>query len=506
MRVSSRLIAVAQGALAALAWAAAPDAALAEWRRAETRSFLVYTNGSERNLRDYAIRLERFDGLMRRVMGVAPPDDERKLSVYLVANGRELRVAQPDLPEGVDGFYRATPKDIRAILVRGQGDDLLLHEYGHHFLYRNFPGGYPGWFSEGFAEYFKTATVDARGRSTVGNAAPGQLQFLTRERWMPMEDVLRARPFELNEAQRRAFYVQSWLLTHYLLADTERRGRLSLYLTDIGEGADRIEALNARFGLTPETLTQALRAYLNGTMRYAELTIPATEPEMTVAPLSASADDLMLINLNIKDGASDEEGPQFLAQIRTAAARHPGDPFALEVLGRAELAWGDDAAGEAALQQVLAAQPDNVEALLMLADLRLEAGDQAPDQEGLLVLYREAQGMLGRAYQADPTDYRVLSLLARMRRGVAEDYPTENDLNTWRLAVQYAPQVPSVRGEAADAMVDAGRYDEAEALLAPLANDPHGGGNARMARDRLERIRARRAAAAENPAADEPSA
>jgi tetratricopeptide (TPR) repeat protein len=226
---------------------------------------------------------------------------------------------------------------------------------------------------------------------------------------------------------------------------------------------------------------------------------------MTVTALSASADDLMLINLDIKDGASDEEGPAFLARIRTAAARHPGDAFALEVLARAELAWGDDAAGETALQQLLAAQPDNVEALLMLADLRLEAGDQAPDHQGLLTLYREAQGLLARAYQADPTDYRVLVELARMRQGVADDYPTENDLATWRLAVQHAPQVPSVRAGAADAMLAAELYDEAEALLAPLANDPHGGGGARTARERLERIRVRREAAGQEPAADEPS-
>ena len=115
------------GAAAVLALSA-PQAALADWRRAETAHFVVYSNGSERNLRDYAVRLERFDALLRHLTRTpADADGLRKLPVYLVGDGRELRVVQPDLPEGVDGFYRASPSDIRAILVRGRDDDLLLH-------------------------------------------------------------------------------------------------------------------------------------------------------------------------------------------------------------------------------------------------------------------------------------------------------------------------------------------------------------------------------------------
>ncbi|RZJ19837.1 MAG: hypothetical protein EON85_16465, partial [Brevundimonas sp.] len=173
----------------------APQAALADWRRAETAHFIVYSNGSERNLRDYAARLERFDALLRRVTSVTSgADGLRKLPVYLVEDGRELRIVQPDLPEGVDGFYRASPYDIRAILIRGQEDDLLLHEYTHHFMSRNSPGSYPGWFREGYAEYFATATVDARGKSTIGYPHLGRLRTLQEQRWLPLADLLTASP------------------------------------------------------------------------------------------------------------------------------------------------------------------------------------------------------------------------------------------------------------------------------------------------------------------------
>lgn len=497
------------GRLAALAGAmlivAAPGQARADWLRAETEHFLVYSNGSERSLRDYAARLERFDALMRRVSTLPPSEGLRKLPVYLVANARELREVQSDLPTGIAGFYQAGSSDIRAVLVRGREDDVLLHEYGHHFMSHNLPGGYPGWFREGFAEYFATATVEGRGRATVGYPNMGRLADLQQMSWIPLDELLRLRPQELERrGQRAAFYAQSWLLTHYILADSDRLSRLQPYLEDVARGEDPVEALNTRFGLTPQTLTRNLRAYVAGSMRYAELVVPVLDPSMTVTRLPESADDLMLIGLDVQDGAPDDVGPGLLERVRTLAVRHPSDPFALTVLARAEIEWGDAAAGDTALQQVLVAEPENVEALLMLARRRFEAGDEAADREGMLALYGEGRRYLATAYRVDPSDYRVLTELARSRRR-ASDYPTENDLATWREAVRQAPQVLGLRGEAADAMLLAGLDDEAEHYLLPIAMDPHAGGFAERARARIDSIRARRGDQAEQGLISQPS-
>jgi hypothetical protein len=46
-----------------------PASALAEWRRAESAHFVVYSDGSERSLREYTAKLERFDALMRLRFG-----------------------------------------------------------------------------------------------------------------------------------------------------------------------------------------------------------------------------------------------------------------------------------------------------------------------------------------------------------------------------------------------------------------------------------------------------
>lgn len=492
--------AVAMGVLATArpAWA--------DWRRAETPHFMVYSNGSERSLRDYAIRLERFDRLLRTVAGGRPADDGlRKLPVYLVADGDELRTIQPDLPEGIDGYYRAGPRDIRAILIRGRDDDLLLHEYTHHFMSHHSPGSYPGWFREGFAEYFATATVDSRGKSTFGYPGAGRLRTLNQDRWMSLEQLLTTSPMELEtEAQRRVFYAQAWLLTHYFLSDADRYRRLDAYLGALRGGADPVEAFTLHVGVAPDALTRELRTYLQRGLRYAELTVEAVSPEIAVTVLPASADDLLLTGLDLMDGAEEARGAEVLSRVRSASARHSGDPLALTVLARAEIALGDPAAGDAALEQVLAAEPDNVEALLLAADRKVDRAHEASDEAGLIAGYREAQALLGRAFAADPTDYRVLAQLAFIRQ-TAPDYPTGNDLETLRLAVEHAPQVLGLRAQAADAMLRAGLDDEAEYYLLPIATDPHAGGFADRARARIEAIRARRADRSDTPSDDETS-
>lgn len=480
----------------------APQAALADWRRAETDHFVVYSNGSERNLRDYAARLERFDALLRHVTGnPASADGLRKLPVYLVDNGRALRIVQPDLPEGVDGYYRATDNDIRAVLIRGGEDDLLLHEYTHHYMSQNLPGSYPGWLREGYAEYFATATVDARGKSTVGYPHLGRLRTLQQQSWLSLEQLLTESPQSLEgRGQRGAFYAQAWLLTHYMFSDAERLRKLDGYLIDLRNGAEPVESLTRHLGTTEEALTRDLRAYMARGLRYAELTIPPLDPQMTVTTLPASADDVLLIDLSAKNGTAGDDHQGLLPPARAAAARHPGDALALTTLGRAEILWGDAAAGEAALEQALAVEPANVEALLILAERRIALAEGADDAE-MFAGYRQAQALLGRAYAADETDYRVLANLARIRQA-SPDYPTENDLETWRLAIDHAPQVLSLRGQAAEAMIAAGLYDEAVYFLLPIANDPHGGAGD-WARRKLEMIQARRAGSADE--ADSPS-
>lgn len=396
-----------------------PASALAEWRRAESPHFVVYSDGSERSLREYTLKLERFDALLTSRFGSGPTNQVRKLPVYLVADARALRVAIPGLPAGIAGYYSSSEQDVFAVLVRGESDDLLLHEYSHHVMARSGDTRYPGWLREGFAEYFATATVTEGGQASFGLPDPGRQRALQQNAWLPMDVVLRAdSSFGIDSRTGRGmYYAQSWALTHWLLADAGRVRALSAYVTAVNGGRDPVEAWQATYSMTPDQLTAQLRTYVRGRLSYAKLDIPPVSPAITVTPLSPAADVVLLPMINARSwNPAEIDGPALLNTLRTAAARFPDDPLALVALGRAEKRWGDPAAAETALTKALERQDDNVEGLILMADLTMERGMDAANEAERTRQQDLARDYLRRALEADPTDGRIYSAQARFRR------------------------------------------------------------------------------------------
>lgn len=405
-----------------------PATALAEWRRADSQHFIVYSDGSERSLRDYTAKLERFDALLTSRFGGAQAQ-VRRLPVYLVSDGRTLRVAVPGLPSGIAGYYSASENDISAVLIRGEGDDILRHEYSHHVMARAGDAPYPGWLREGFAEYFATATVTESGETSLGLPNPGRLRALQQNRWLPMDALLRAEGSLAvdSEAGRGMFYAQSWALTHWLLADAGRVRNLSAYVAAINGGRDPVEAWQATFAMTPDQLTAELRAYLRGRLGYAKLNMPPTDPVITVTSLSPAADTVLLPMINARSwNTAEVDGPALLGTMRAAAARFPDDPLALVALGYAEKRWGDTVAAETALTRALDRQGDNVEGLVLMADLAAERGADATDEVERTQQWTTARDLLRRALEADPTDHSVHAALNRLQR-TTRGYISEDD-------------------------------------------------------------------------------
>ncbi len=493
MSVLCRVSAALRVILMAASLTAVPGLAHADWRKAETRHFIVYSDAFERDLREDAVGLERIDQLMRTYFALPDPEGGRKLPVYVLRYRRDLAVVSPGVGEGAAGFYAANFRDVRAVAIRGDGDEFLRHEYAHHFMFRNFPGAYPAWFREGFAEFFMTATVSPSGRATVGKSSRMRVWTLVNRPWLPMEQVLTGRYAREKSDNHYAFYAQSWLLMHWTLTDPDRRQRMEAYLGDTSRGMTSEAALLANFDMTARQLERTLRAYLDAGPRYAEMDLTGETPSLTMTRLPDSADDVLLLDLNARDGGPPDQGPDMLAKARDAAARRPADPLTQLLLARVELRWGEPAAAERAVMPLLEADPANPELLLLMADARITAGDKLTDPEERERLYRQARGFLARAYAADPGDNRVYQNIAYSRR-FTPDYPTENDVELWRRAVAIAPEIASNRAVTAEAMLAHGLIDEAEQVIQPIANDPHGGETPERLQRILDRIaEARRA-------------
>lgn len=479
--------------------ALAPSSAHARWLKAESKRFIVYSDGDQRTLVAYVRKLETLDTLMRMLHGLpasgAPP---RKLPVYLVANDQALRVVWPDAPKGIGGFYRAGDEDIFAVAMRtGREDEIVFHEYAHHFMMQHFPFGYPDWMVEGWADFYGAVTIDTR-HVTYGMYNEMRARQLLTAKWIPLSDIVTKRSRSVTDPEQASlFYGEAWIVVHYFLSDPERRKALDVALREIAAGGDPVAAIEkaARMRL-PEFQTFLKDKYLPKGMPYSRIaadTFGMAPVETT--ELGPVADDLLLLAQRMRGQVSDDQRAATVAVVRRAAGKHPADPLARLTLARAELQFGDRAEGVRLLEALLRDEPANVAALQFLAADRLRAAMEAPDA-GVGPL-REAAAYLRRAATADPDNYTTVYLAARVRQvSGAANYPSENDLNNWALAYAIAPQYGQIRFGLADALLRRGKPAQAILLLEPLANDPHGGGGAAAARQMIERAKAQIAAAA----------
>jgi len=461
-----------------LACLAAASPARADWSRAESEHFIVYGEG-DKSVRSYAVMLEDFDSLLRRLHG--RPRDEvapRKLPVYLVDGLGELRQVMPQAKEGMAGIYFPALTEVFAVVVRdaggdydlNKGDDTVMHEYVHHFMMQYYPSAYPAWLVEGYAEYYMTA--DLAATRLVGGVNRGRAYSLTQPAgWIPMQDVLGKRPSDLRERDIYAYYAQSWLLTHYILSDPGRHKLLAPYLDTMRGGRDPVAAWRDVYGDDPEGLKRKLRAYMDKTLPAGMLARQGPlDPPMTVTRLSPGASGLILEGQRLKLGVDKADQGRFLTTVRTAAARAPQDRFSRLVLARAETLLGDRAAGEAILDALLTADPKDEEALVALGESRLAAA--ADDADRRTEILAEAAKLFARAFKINPDNPQTLHGYAEAK---ALAPLTEAMVDIRLKAMQLAPQVGHLRLDAANALIQIGDPQNARALLTPLAGNPHGG-------------------------------
>jgi len=477
-------------AAAGLAFAALTGAvpAHAEWLKAESERFIVYSEGSEASLRRYVQHLDTYDRILHislsNSMGEPPP---RKLPIYLVGSRAGLVTVRPDLGPNIVGYYLTDEEDIFAMVIRDSDDDTLLHEYAHHFMFQNAAYPYPGWFVEGFAEYYATAEFKS-DRVLVGQYNENRASWLQGGTWLDMRHLLSNRPGGRARGSE-TYYPLAWLLTHWFWGNAERQVQLNAYLVDVGAGTDPVEAMQKATGLDPVGLRRALRRYMSGGIPYKAVVMNFPEAPVTITHLPRSADALLVLGQRVKVmDPEDDDAARVLATVRERAARFPDDDLATLVLAHAEMKLGDLAAGQALATKLLEREPANVEALQLLATAAIKTARDADAPDAGDRAMGQARAFLGRAFRADEGNFRTYMLLTDARRGMP-NYPNDNDMATLRFAYTLAPQLSDTVLQLASALIYKGDKDEALSLLRPLANDPHGGGAASAAQSMINQIK-----------------
>ncbi len=258
-------------------------------------------------------------------------------------------------------------------------DDVLFHEYAHHFMKQYFNAAYPPWFVEGFAEYVATAEI-SDSRITLGRYATGRALDLSYYTWIPFDQVIGKDASSFSTDDIPLFYAQSWLLTHYVMRDADRRVKLNEYMKAIANGESSWPAFSRIFAVDAKTLNKQLDGYWNGgDMTYTLIQgFKFPDISMGVEEMPASADDLLLPRLEVLTG-----NKEVLPEIEKEAGSYQGDVYAQETLALAEIYFGDPRKAIEALSRL--GTPDDPTLLYLdgLARLGLVL-EKAPDKDEML--------------------------------------------------------------------------------------------------------------------------
>lgn len=463
--------------------------AQAEWRRAVSTHFIIYSEAPPDELRATAERLERFDGLLRRLSPSRPADSPIRLTIYMP---RTVGAVENLLQQyGPAGFYRgdvAGPFAVaprRALSDEFGADVILFHEYMHHFMLQNFSAAYPTWFVEGFAELFSNTRFERDGSIVVGLFADHRGWSL-RASPPPLRSLMFGRARDVGAGQ---FYAHAWALTHYLVISDERTGQLDRYLALIAEGRPAEPAAEEAFAGGIAALERDYRRYRGGRriptlqLRFADAPSPGP---IEIQALSRGEEAVLWHQVEFRSGGSSGALQALLRRVRARDQETPGDPAILQLLAAVESTAGNHDAATRAIDAVLARQPAEPRALLRkgLIEIALLERDRVEDRARWVA----ARDWIRRANLAAPDDPYILYRYYRAfeQQGVQ---PPSNAVAALQRAFELVPQVFDVRVRFARELIRARRHREAVVILAPVAYSAHGGPAGEFAERLIDRLR-----------------
>jgi hypothetical protein len=479
MQLVFRLLAL--GALFAVS-----AAAQAEWLKATSRHFIVYSETGEAALRKQASELEYFDAMIRRFHRVdADPDAEfNRVTVYVLPSiGAVQKLSGM---KNVAGFYVPRVDGSVAFTPRQGGHEandltpkiVLFHEYAHHFLLGSYASAYPAWFSEGYAEFASTM-MQRDGAFWLGAAANHRGYGLLFDKALSIRQLFEP-PARMNAAQREAIYGRGWLLTHYLMFDPDRRGQLRQYLSLFNAGKPSLAAATEAFG-DLKVLDSKLERYLgrNKLPAIKVETSSLAQPEVAVRKLTPGESALIAMRMESTRGVNQKTAASLYARARAAAAPFAGDAVAQGWLAEMAFDAGQLDAAEAAADAAISVDPTSSQALLYKARVHLSRAAEARATDPKV--WTAARSWIVKANRASPNDAAALALFYQSFL-MQKAKPSKSAVAGLYRTVVLVPQDGGMRFLAARQMILDGDAARAKLLLRPLASDPHAGADNGAAR------------------------
>jgi hypothetical protein len=456
--------------------------AQAKWYEATSSNFTVYSDGSERDARDFAAELERFHYVLRVYHGIRTPPSPNKLRVFLLSSvGAVGRMAGGD---GIAGYYIP---DARALMLVGthggtarsndirsgryesdiDAESILLHEYSHQFIYYYFPATYPTWYQEGFAEFWGATRFLPDNVVEVGRPVNYRFDSFQPGRWLSVGKLLSAQNYA-DVPEIDLLYSEGWLLVSHTFQNRQRREQLQRYLGLINGGKPYAAAAEEAFGDLGQ-LNSELFDYGDGG-RFNVLQLPFRElPEGDIATreLRPAEQALLTYEIRLAQGSiSGREIGDFANDVRGIAARFPEDPFALALLTEVERLASNGEAAAAAAARWSAAAPQDGRALMYQGLLEIDALRAASSTDQ--AAWDAAREPLRRAMQLAPNDPLVLEAFYN-GFALQNVLPPDDAQNALYTAMELAPGDEELRYKVALDFERRELIPEAIATIRPIA-------------------------------------
>lgn len=329
----------------------APAEKPSAWRRAETDNVVVYSDGSDDQLRRVIGNLERLHTLLarlyrRRGAGEEPP----RLAIVLFnspAAMRDLGLRSQGSEEGPfakpflgqryygqrhQGSVLALPRIDQIVdLNTGKARDadcedlaeagldcigkppsyhppvtrsweaVLYGAYAQHLVFNYLPTAAPRWYFDGIGALFSTIVFKRDGSLEYGRPPDGYRAVLRSYGRLDTVAVLTGEYLHQPSMRMDWTPYHAWLLTHYFVLSnlrSEQRNQFSRYMTEIAHGKTMAEAAQA-FG-TMTQLRRDIMGYAERPHDFATTKKSEAEPAPPIIPLSKSAADALMEGLSLQ--------------------------------------------------------------------------------------------------------------------------------------------------------------------------------------------------------------
>jgi tetratricopeptide (TPR) repeat protein len=480
--------------------------ARAEWHQASSDHFVIYADQKEEQIRHFAERLERYHSATQYVLGreSKTPSRSNRVTVYVVDSAEKVRKLYGGGGRYVAGFYTPRAGGTLAIVPRitsGESEfemsglTVLLHEYAHHVMYSDAAYSYPLWYSEGFAEFFASASFAKDGTVSLGRPAMHRAYELILAKNVPIERLLDTKAYLASKEKSKAydeFYGRSWALFHYLTFSASRKGQMSNFLSAIRQGKPDIDAAKEAFG-DLKLLDKELNKYLDQSKMSALFLKPDKLKigEIVVRKLDGAEAAAMPYKIQSKRGVDEEMAKKLISGFRPVATKFPNSAPVLAALAEAEYDAGNDDAAIAAADKALTIDPKNIDALVQKGNVLVRQAESAADGKKAWATVRRHYQKLNQIENDHPIP------LIRYYQSYVEngDEPTSNALDGLVWAMQLAPFDQSLRMTVGNALIEAKSYDDAMIALEPLAKNGHDPDIAEAAQKLIDSAKEKKAAA-----------